>query len=159
MTTYSWFANSAALQILQGATAVSIAALKGVTITPRFEIVDLYGMESVLRQAVVKHSMKVDIECKYAMWDPDTDSIMAGVLMGNAAATTNPATVDDTATYRNTLGLFTITATIKDTTLAKTLTATAWEVYFDSVPYEFNENEFMVRNLKGTAKSFSLYHA
>lgn len=159
MTAYSFFANSASLEVKAGATAVTVAALKGVTMTPRFEIVDLYGMESALRQAVVKHSMKVDVECKYAMWDPDTDNIMAAVLMGDAQATTNPATINDTATYRNTLGLFTITATVKDTTLAKTLTATAWDVYFDSVPFEFNENEFMVRNLKGTAKSFSLYHA
>jgi hypothetical protein len=61
-----------------------------------------------------------------------------------------------TGNNKNKCGLFTIVASVLDVTGTKTMTMTAIDVYFDSVPYAFSENEFMVRDLKGTAKSYTI---
>lgn len=139
MGNVAFFANSATLSI----DGESVAVLKGFEITPKFEIVELYGMEKLTRQAVARHSQKCDVSCKYAAWA--TSSAFMTKWIAQATGNT-----------KNTCGLFTVTAIIKDTTGAQTLTMTASSVYFDSVPYAFSENEFMVRDLKGTAKGYTI---
>ena len=43
-----------------------------------------------------------------------------------------------------------------DTDGEKTVTLKAEDVYFESVPYEMKENEFISRNLTGTGASVSV---
>ena len=158
MTTYSFFANYGQLQVAStdGTNVVSIAAIKGVEMTPEFEHVELYGMEEVTRADVAKHSLKVKVNLKYAKWDPTADTIMQGVLLGDfnrgvtnvAINKTNINTVD----YKNKVATFKVTATMYTTDRTKYVTATAHNVYFTSIPYQFNENEFIVRDLTGTAE-------
>lgn len=141
----SFFANSAVLTVATSSGAAqSVAVLKGFEMTPKFEIVELYGMEALERAAVARHSQKVDVSCKYAAWDPAADTIMTEFM---AQASGND---------KNKCGLFTITASVKDVTSTKYIVMTAIDVYFDSVPFSFTENEFMVRDLKGTAKSYTI---
>ena len=64
-------------------TEVKVAALKGISITPKFEHVTLFGMERVTRAAVAKHSLSVDVSIEVAMWDPESDIILQGVLLGH----------------------------------------------------------------------------
>jgi|WetSurMetagenome_2_1015567.scaffolds.fasta_scaffold01555_16 hypothetical protein len=145
MATTSWFANSALLTVATSSGAAqTVAVLKGFEMTPKFEIVELYGMEKLTRAAVARHSQKVDVSCKYAAWDPAADQILTEF---QAATTGND---------KNKCGLFTIVATVKDVTNAHTLTMTAIDVYFDSVPFAFTENEFIVRDLKGTAADYTI---
>lgn len=158
MTVKSWFADSATLTIASttGANPTTVAVLKGVEITPAFEIVELYGMESVKRRAVAKHSLKVDVSVTYAMWDPDADYILWSFLNGDFATTATTG-VNDNAGNRNKNALFQIVATVKDTeTLTDTLTITCDDVYFESVPFAMTEHEFIVRDLKGTASDITL---
>jgi hypothetical protein len=145
MANTSFFANSALLTVATSSGAIqTVAVLKGFEMTPKFEIVELYGMEELTRAAVARHSQKVDVSCKYAAWDPSADTIMTEF---QAASTGN---------LKNTCGLFTITATIRDVTGNVTMTMKAIDVYFDSVPFAFTENEFVVRDLKGSAKSYTI---
>lgn len=157
MADSSWFADSATLTIADedGNNPTTVAVLRGVEITPRFEIVELYGMESIKRRAVAKHSMKVDVSVRYAMWNPDADYIFWSFLNGDFATTATTG-VNDSAGNRNKNALFKITATIKDTeTLGETLTLVADDVYFESVPFAMTEHEFIQRDLKGTAADFT----
>ncbi len=80
MAAKSFFANYGQLQVAStdGTNVVSIAAIKGVEMSPEFEHVELYGMEEVTRADVAKHSLKVKVNLKFAKWDPAADMIMAG---------------------------------------------------------------------------------
>lgn len=136
---------------------VEVAALKGVSITPKYEIVTLYGMERVTRAAVAKHSLSVDVSMEVAMWNPDTDMILKGVLLGhyNAASAISEANINSVE-YKNKVALFKISMDMIDTDALRKVTVTASDVYFESVPYELKENEFISRALTGTAKSMDV---
>lgn len=158
MTTYSFFANYGQLQVAStdGTNVVPIAAIKGVEMTPEFEHVELYGMEEVTRADVAKHSLKVKVNLKYAKWDPDADYIMNSIILGDFNR--GVADVDITKAninavdYKNKVALFKVTATMYTTDRTRKVTATAHNVYFTGVPWQFNENEFIVRDLTGTAE-------
>lgn len=158
MTNYCWFANSAALQMYNGATLVTVGAIKNVKFTPKFEIAELRGMESIKRQCVAKYNFEVDVSFEYGMWDTAADVVLWGMLQGgNVAGSTGVGTLDDTANYRNKVATFNIVATIFDTTNAATLTATVYNVYFTEIPFELRENEYITRNMtgKGAAIAFA----
>jgi hypothetical protein len=160
----SWFANSAALVVIPlnsaGApqTAVTVGVLKGVEMTPKFEIAELYGMESIKRRAVQRYNMKVDVSCKFAMWDPTADTIGWSILNGSYLATATTG-VNDGSGQRNQVAMFTIVATVKDTANLNSMTLTATNVYFDSLPLSLTENEFIVRDLKGTASDITVVYS
>lgn len=157
MTYYSWFANSAQLQINIGATVCPVAALRNVTMTPHYEVADLYGMESTHRLAAAKYQLSVDVKCEYAMWDSASDYIMASFLNGAylASPTSAAATDADTAGYRAKCAMFNITATVYDTTRAKYKTATIYNVYFNEIPDDLRENEFITRAMTGKGESYA----
>jgi hypothetical protein len=158
---HSWFADSATLTVsdTSGTNPTTVAVLKGCEFTPRFEIVELYGMESIKRRAVAKHSLKVDVSVKYAMWDPASDYIMWSVLNGSFSTTATTG-VNDSAGSRNKCALFKIVATVKDTeSLTHTITITATDVYFDSVPFALTEHEYIVRDMKGTAGDITIAYS
>jgi hypothetical protein len=152
MANYAWFANSADMTVTVGATTFSVAALKNVSFTPRYEIAELYGMESTHVQARAKYALKVDVGFEYAMWDCDNDYVLGSVLNGEYSITT-PATDDDTASLRNKCALFNVTATHYDSTRSRKITATAYNVVFPEIPYEMRENEYISRNMRGTGES------
>jgi len=156
MTNYSWFANSANLTLTIGGTPIPVAALRNVSFTPHFETAELYGMESLLRQGVAKYQHSVDVKCEFAMWDTENDYVLNSVLAGGYSTT---ATTLDTGCARAKCALFNITATVYDTTCAKKLTATIYDVYFNDVPFELRENEFISRSLAGKGKLMQLTYA
>lgn len=135
-------------------STVEVAAIKGVSIAPKFEHVSLYGMERVTRVAVAKHSLAVDVSMEVAMWNPDNDSILKGVMLGHFAVA-SPITeenINDPA-WKNKVARFTITAEMIDTDAERKVVLTATDVYFESVPYEMKEHEFISRSLSGTGKA------
>jgi len=161
MTDYSWFANSAQLQVTIGGTICPVAALRNVTMTPHYEVAELYGMESTHRKAACKYQLSVDVKCEYAMWDTTTDYIMASFLNGAylASPTSTAATDADAAGYRSKCALFNITATVYDSTRAKYKTATVYNVHFTDVPDELAENSFITRNLTGKGESYAYLYS
>lgn len=161
MSNLCWFANQASIQMkTEAGTVVNVGALKNVKFSPKYEIAELRGMESIMRQCVAKYNYEVDVSFEYAMWDPAADLVLYGFLQGRSPADTNSnATVDDTSTYRNKVALFDVTATMTDTTAASKTTATAWSIYFTEIPWELRENEYISRNMSGKAKSVSFFSA
>lgn len=130
--------------------------------SPSYEHVELYGMEDVTRLAVAKHSLKVKVSFKYAMWDPSVDTILNYWMTGGG--TTGDFTVDDTTTTginapgnKNKVALFTISASVNPAD-SSTLyyCVNAHDVYFEGVPFGLTQNEFIVRDLSGTAKFISI---
>lgn len=170
MAEHAFFANSGALMVstATGGTTgdatdeIGIAALKGVEMSPSFEHVELYGMESVQRLAVAKHSLKVKVSCKYAMWDPSADYILNYVMTGGGATTSftmdsTAGTGVDNSCNKNQVALFTMTATMNPhDSCSLYYSITAHGVYFEGVPFGMSENEFIVRDLSGTAKYITI---
>lgn len=142
--------------LVENATPVTVqvAALKGITITPKFEHVTLYGMERVTRAAVAKHSLNIDVNVEVAMWNPDTDHILKGVLLGryDPASAVNKTNINE-ARWKNKVARFNISMEMIETDALRKVVLVASDVYFESVPYEMKENEFISRNLSGTGKS------
>ncbi len=150
MTNYAFFANSASMELLSGATAVGCAVLKNVKMTPKFAHSPLFGMESATRQAIAKYQHEVEVNFKYAMWDPQNDYVFGSFLAGQTGYKSQPATLWDDAAHRNQVATFNITATVYDHTRSVMMVATVFGVYFESIPFEFTENEWMTRDLTGT---------
>lgn len=156
----AFFANYGSMNLVASvgdytvASPVPVAALKGVSIVPKFEHVSLYGMERVTRAAVAKHSLSVDVSMEVAMWDPDNDFILKGVLLGHIdpASVISEDNMNDPL-WKNKVNYFDITMEMIDTDALRKVVVTASDVYFESVPYELKENEFISRNLSGTGKS------
>lgn len=157
MTEYSWFANSAQLQVTIGGTVCPVAALKNVTMTPRYEVAELYGIESTHIKARAKYQLSVDVRCEYAMWDSASDFILSSFLNGGYAAspTSGVATDNDSAGWRSKCALFNITATVYDSTRAKYKTATVYNVHFNEISDELAEDSFITRNLTGKGESYA----
>jgi hypothetical protein len=132
---------------------VQVAAIKGVSITPKFEHVSLYGMERVTRAAVAKHSLVVDVTLEVAMWNPDSDIILKGVLLGHLGTASITEENINSVEYKNKVSRFTITSQMIDTDALRKVEIVATDVYFESVPYEMKEHEFISRSLSGTGKA------
>lgn len=156
----SWFANSASLGITNGATIVQVAAIRNIKFTPHFEIAELYGMESLKRQGAARHTHSVDVAIEFAMWDPTADVMLASYLQGaNVAAANANTTVLNDSGCRSKTATFHIVATLQDTACASKFVATIYDVYFNDVPMELRENEFMSRNMAGKGASVWLTYS
>ena len=140
--------------VSNGTATVEVAALKGISIVPKFEHVTLFGMERVTRAAVAKHSLAIDVSVEVAMWNPDSDHILKGVLLGryDPASAVNKTNMNDPR-WKNKVARFNLSMDMIDTDALRKVTLVASDVYFESVPYEMKENEFISRNLTGTGKS------
>jgi len=154
MAMYAFFANSANLQITIGGTTATVGAIKNVSFTPRYEIAELYGMESTHIKARAKYALKVDVACEYAMWDTDYDFMLRSFLNG-AYNNTNPATDNDSACTRAKCAMFNISASVGDANCDRYIWATAYNVVFPDMTFELRENEWITRALKGTGESVS----
>jgi len=137
-------------------TEVKVAALKGISVVPKYEHVTLFGMERVTRAAVAKHSLAVDVTVEVAMWDPESDIILQGVLLGHESDDDITEDIINDSLWKNKVARFNLTMKMLDTDGEKEVTLRVEDVYFESVPYEMKENEFISRNLTGTGASVSV---
>ena len=90
------------------------------------------------------------------MWDPESDIILQGVLLGHEDDSDITEDLINNSEWKNKVARFNITMAMLDTDGEKTVTLKAEDVYFESVPYEMKENEFISRNLTGTGASVSV---
>ena len=139
----AWFANNAQLTMTGIGT---VAAIQGITVEPKFEIVELYGMEDLRVAARARHSLKVAVTMDYARWDSTSDTIMQGVIG-----------TDFTSATKNVPAMFTMTATFNSIPATvgeaqQTQTYTISDIVFEGVPIKAEQNQFMVRNLSGTGR-------
>jgi hypothetical protein len=126
----------------------TIAVLKGVEVTPRFEIQELYGMDSIIRQDVAKHTTKVEFKIKYAKFDPDPTADWAQYIIHPTAAP--DGTIEDTNVVNVNYAIITLTSGTSNLELMLR------NVYFEGLPFNLSENDFIVRDLSGVADSMSV---
>ncbi len=66
MTEYTYFGNRGSITV----GGETIAVLKGIEVNVTFEHEELYGMDSILRQDVAKHTAAVEVKISAAKFDP-----------------------------------------------------------------------------------------
>lgn len=140
MPAETFFANNGVLKV----DNTTLAVVQGVEITPKMELVKLYGFGSIKWQDIARHSFTVDVKIKYAKFDPtvSTDWLMK-VL--------NPSSPDGTVADTNTAATFTIVADFVSRS-GSVYRATVSYVTFSEIPQSMNMNEFVVRDLTGEGK-------
>jgi len=144
----TFFGNRGTLAIAgtSNPASATLAVLKGVELNVTFEHAELYGMGSILRQDVAKHTAKVEVSLKFAKFDPTiTSSTFFPYWILNPSATTSPSgTIEDT----NVVKTFTVTTNWVGTGGRK-IQAVVTNVYFESFPMPLPENDFVVLDMKG----------
>ena len=66
MAEYTYFANRATVTV----DTKTVGVLKGVEITSNYEIEKLYGMDSIERQDVCKHTLDIEVKASSSYFDP-----------------------------------------------------------------------------------------
>ena len=157
VTTDTFFGNRGTLAIVgidsANPTTQTMAVLKGVEVNVTFEHVELYGMSSILRADVAKHSAKVEVSIKWAKFDPTlTASTFFPYWVLNPGATTTPSgAIEDT----NKEKLFTVTANWLGTGGRK-MQIVVNNVYFEGFPMPMPEHDFVVIDMKGYGDSITI---
>jgi hypothetical protein len=143
----AWFANNASLDFKdKDGASLTIAALQGITVEPKYEMVELYGMEDLRRASVARHSLKVNVTVKYAKWDAAADTLFNQVVGS-----------DFTSASKNIPPMFSLVAAFKSLPASagesqQTQTYTVSDIVFDGVPINMNQNEFITREMSGTGR-------
>lgn len=126
-------------------TALSV--LRGLEVNLGWEVQPLYGTDSILRVDEAKYQLSVELTAKYCKWNPDP-TVDWGM---NIIRPTGPTgAVEDTNTLY--LGGVVFYAPGADGTVTEIVMG---DVYFEGLPYPFPENDFIIRELKGHARSAS----
>jgi hypothetical protein len=144
---------------MSGATIANVAAIRNVKFTPKVETAELRGIESLYRQAVAKYNYEVDVSFEFAMWDATADIVLYSFLKGENTTQSGAAALDDTAGYRSQVATFNITATVYDHARSNYFVATIYDVFFNEIPYELRENEWISRNMSGKGASMMLTYS
>lgn len=162
MSDLSWFSNTASANLTIGGTTNCIAALKNVSITPNFEVTELYGVGGIHRAAAFRHNYSVDVNCEYAMWATDAEYLLSSYLAGGylpSPKTTSVATDENLEGQRDKVAIFDVTATVWDTNYEKKMTATVYGCYFSNMPFfSITENGFVTRNISCKGESVAFYY-
>ena len=124
-----------------------IAILKGVEVTVQAEHQELYGMGSIKRQAVARHTAKVEVKIKSAKFDP---AMATGLGLAYKSILDGDASGALTITDTNTVALFDLRLYAKGTGETNYLKVTVSDVYFPDIPFPLPENDWVVFELSGT---------
>jgi hypothetical protein len=150
-----YFANRLSLTVNDGTSDHTIAVIHGAEITWNAEHVEEYGMDSTLREDVVKIKQSIDVKIKYAKFDPIvTEWWQMGILAGDPDGGTG-AMVDT-----NDVALYSVVGTLTDGAgTPQILKATIAGVYFPSMPLILTENQYVQHDLSGKGKSITYANA
>ena len=138
---YAYAGTTGASKLVGKLTTTTVAVLKGVEITTAFEHEELYGMDSALRQDVAKHTTGIEFKVSHAKFNPDP---AAGWEMDIL----KPAGGDGSTSDVNTVFSPYVILTVLDT-------STTYQeiilknVYFEGLPTNLPENDYIVRELNG----------
>lgn len=125
-----------------------LAAVKGLEITPRFDFVEAYDNSSILRGDVSRIKARVELKFKYMKFNPVVASDWRkGILSHSGSA----YTIDDT----NEVETMTVTSAVTPKGGGTARTATVTEVYFESDPWIFTEDQYAVADMSGIGKQIA----
>ena len=151
MAATDYFGDSIAVTYeIAGGAALTIAILKGVKISAEPEHIELYGQETVFREDVARVKQKVAVSAKFAKFHPEVLGKILGTeeadkdIDGEVEAGTTRASITDS----NVVPLFDLTGTVTGKN-GETYDAKVTNVYWEAVPWEAPENDFMMPDLTG----------
>jgi len=147
MASEPYYFNDGALTVTNNEddNSIAIAGLKGVTITPSFEITNFYTADSTLRSTAKQHEHDVSVEIDYAFFDVDA----ATQWLGGEGTTTSSSTTDTSDPMLYDVEVVTPNA---DGTVVRTAAVEA--VHFSEFPIvDGAEGEFEEYGLSGSGKS------
>lgn len=126
-------------------TPTPFQVLRGLEVTTGYEVRELYGTDSIVRQDEAKYQVKISHTTKYCKWNPDPAVDWTMKILRPSGGT---GVIDDTNTVYLNGVVYYITASD-----AGILELVMGDVYYEGLPYPFPENDFMIRELKGNARS------
>lgn len=140
-----FFGNRGTITIDSG---THCAVYKGIEITPKFDVVKLYGGGTILWADVARHSFRVEVKIKTAKFDVGlTTSFMYKIL--------NPASPSGgTVSDSNVCGLFTVVATATGSA-GQICKQTVTNVYFESIPIGLPENDWWTPEFSGEGQNIT----
>ena len=138
----TFFGNRGIITI-DGATPCAV--FKGIEITPKADVVKLYGGGSILWADLARHSFRVEVKIKTAKFDVAiATSFMYKII--------NPTSYDGTVGDTNTVCSFTVVATAIGA-LGTICKQTVSNVYFESIPMGLPENDWWTPEFSGEGKT------
>jgi hypothetical protein len=155
-TLQSYHADTAVLVLKDDAagttfidTAANVIVLKEVDFQGDFELIPLYGMDSIVRQDIVQTKLSVTVRARFAKFD--------GQILGHIAQTENDGKDIDGAVAAgrtqivvkdtNTPNLFDIWATVSNG--SDSAKAKVTNVAFKNLPFKLPEGEWVELDLEG----------
>lgn len=143
----TFFANSATCYITDDTgDTYTLGVLRDLEINVSWEHVPLYGMSSILREAVAKHSAKVDVKVKFGKFDPTiANDFFTHVINPTQWVAFGLGKMTDT----NTVETFTFSAEIRSFNTSPTkFSAIVTGCYMESLPLlTLTENEWVARDI------------
>lgn len=122
------------------------AVYKGIEITPKFDVVKLYGGGTILWADVARHSFRVEVKIKTAKFDVG----LATSFMYKILNPTTPAS--GVVLDSNVCGLFTVIATATGSA-GQICKQTVTNVYFESIPVGLPENDWWTPEFSGEGQT------
>jgi len=155
MTSRTYFGNRAVVTLTpSGGTETKQLVVQDFSAELNMSIEDLYGLGSIVRQDVARHSAKIDVSFKVFKVDPlsGTDSLSKIITGGGVDTAGALATgVNDTSKVE--------TYTMKvylDADATTCLTATIGGVVFDKFPVSGDDKSWIGFEFSGTGASFKI---
>lgn len=158
MAVRTYFGNRAAVSLaLKGGTEVKQLVVQDFSAEFNVSIEDLYGLGSIVRQDVARHSGKVDVSFKVFKVDPlsgteNLSKIITGA--GTSTAGEISSGVNDTSKVQ-----FYTMKVYLDSDETTTLTAVIDDVVFDKFPVGGDDKSWIGFEFSGTGASFKLVEA
>lgn len=151
MTEYTYFGNRGTLTI----GGETVAVLKGITAKATYDVEELYGMDSIVRADVAKHNLAIEVTVSSAKFDPTLAAGIGsiyGLTMLGAGTGTEVTTFTDT----NSVATFTLEFTAVGTGATYGTKVSIANVYFDSLPFDRPENDYIVFELTGKGSNWTI---
>ena len=138
----TFFGNRGTISI---GSASPCAVFKGIEITPKSDVVKLYGGGSILWADVARHSFSVTVKIKTAKFD-------VGIGTSFMYQIINPGTGGGTVGDNNTVQLFTVVA-VATGSAGTIVRQTVTNVYFESIPGGLPENDWWTPEFSGEGQT------
>jgi len=151
MPEYTYFGNRGTLTI----GGETIAVLKGIEAKATYDVEELYGMDSIVRADVAKHTLSVEVTVSSAKFDPTLATGIGsiyGLTMLGAGTGAEVTTFTDT----NAVATFSLEFTATGTGATYDTKVSVANVYFDALPFPRPENDFVVFELSGKGSNWTI---
>ena len=126
-----------------------LQVLRGLELNLSYQVAELYGTDDIRRVDEAKYQFKAETKARYSKWD-------CGVTVDWMNNVLKPAGGDGTTDNTNTCFVNGVVYTVKGTS-GDYMEFVCGKTYWKDVPYPFPENDFIIRDITGTAQSITAH--